>query len=454
MSQQTSRREFLGQSTGTALGAAAAGGRALGANDRLRAAVIGVKGRGRVHMNCIQSMASEKVELAAICDVDETVLAERAAEFEKLSGRRIATHTDLRRVIEDRSIDLVFLATPTHWHGLAGVWSLEAGKDAYIEKPLAHNVVEGRKLVEAARKHQRIVQHGTQCRSSPEILEGVEKLKSGVIGEVFFAKGIGYKWRPSTGKAKPGNPPPSLHYDLWLGPAAWKPYSENHLHYNWHWFWETGNGDMGNIGVHGLDLIRLALGLNEHPVKVQGMGGHFMYDDDREAPDYQTVAFQFANRRLTVSYEVRSGQTNTEAGLGDPNGFPFKLGSIKRDAQAVVFIGKEGYMLFPDYNSYHVFLGRERLPGPMRVGEGDPFSDLPHFRNFVKAVRSRKESDLTAGVQEGHLSAALCHLGNIATRLGTTLTFDPAKECFRNNAAADHLLARNYRKPYTLPERV
>jgi predicted dehydrogenase len=266
MPTEESRRKFIRRTGGLALSSAAVSSRVLGANDRLRAAVIGVKGRGRVHMNCIHKMAGENVELAAIVDVDETVLGERAAGFEKLSGARPTAHTDLRRVLDDKSIDLVFHATPTHWHGLAGLWTLQAGKDAYIEKPLAHNVVEGRKLVEAARKHARIVQHGTQCRSSPEILEGIEKLKAGVIGEVFLAKGIGYKWRPSIGRAKAQDPPRTLHYDLWLGPAAWKPYSENHLHYNWHWFWDTGNGDMGNIGVHGLDLIRLGLNLTECPV--------------------------------------------------------------------------------------------------------------------------------------------------------------------------------------------
>jgi hypothetical protein len=179
-----------------------------------------------------------------------------------------------------------------------------------------------------------------------------------------------------------------------------------------------------------------------------------MYEDDREAPDYQSVWFQFANRKLRVGYEIRSGHTNTEAGMGDPNILPFKLGSLKRDAQGVIFIGREGHMVFPDYNSYHVFLGRDREPGPERVGEGDPFSDLPHFRNFLKAVRSRRSSDLTADVSEGHMSASMCHLANIATRLTRSLDFDPKTERFRNDPEADRLLGRSYRKPYQLPVKI
>jgi predicted dehydrogenase len=446
--ENRNRREFIGRSA-AALGAAAGG--ALGANDRVRVVIVGVGGRGRAHIHSIHEIAGDNVELAAICDVDEKFLQLRAAECEKLLGRKIAVHTDLRRVLDDRSIDAVIHATPTNWHGLAGVWTLQAGKDAYIEKPLAHNVAEGRKLIEATRKYRRIVQHGTQCRSSPGILEGVAKLKAGVIGEVFLAKGIGYKWRPSIGRARPQDPPSTLHYDLWLGPAPWKPYAENHLHYNWHWFWDTGNGDMGNIGVHGLDLIRMALDLEDHPTTIQGMGGHYMYDDDREAPDCQSVWFQFAGRKLMVGYEVRSGNTNTEAGLGDPHLFPFRLGRAKRDAQGVVFVGREGIMLFPDYTSYHVFFGPDRKPGPHGAGEGDPLANVPHLRNFFQAVRSRKESELTANVEEGHRSAALCHLGNIATRLRSTLTFDPRKERFAGNPEADRLLGRTCRKPYVMP---
>lgn len=441
-----SRRELI---AGSALTFAPAF-QARGANDRLRAAVIGVKGRGRVHMNCVHKLAGENIELAAVCDPDETVLQQRAADFEKLSGKRIAAHTDMRRLLEDKSIDVVFHATPTHWHGLGALWTLEAGKDAYVEKPLAHNLVEGRKLVEAARRHKRIVQHGTQCRSGEEILEGIEKLRQGVIGEVFLARAVSYKWRPPIGKPKPQDPPKTLHYDLWLGPAAWKPYSENHVHYNWHWFWETGNGDMGNIGVHSLDIIRLGLNLTEHPTRVYSTGGRFMYDD-RDTPDYQAVHYEFAGRKLMVSQEVRNGITNTEAGCGDLDRFPFRLGPNKTDAQGVIFIGREGYMVIPDYTSYHVFLGQQRKPGPKRSGTGDPFPDTPHIANFLKAVRSRKESDLAAPVLEGHLSAALCHLGNIAYRVGRPLTFDPKTERCVGDPEANRLLGRAYRKPFVLP---
>ena len=363
----------------------------------------------------------------------------------------MAAVSDMRHLLDDKSIDALIHSTPTNWHALGGIWTLQAGKDAYIEKPLALTLWECQKLEEAAHKYNRIVQHGTQCRSSPEILEAMSLLKEGVIGEVYLARGMGHKYRPGIGPVKPEAPPATLNYDMWRGPASMKPYSANQVHYNWHWFWDTGNGDLGNLGVHGLDVMRMAMGLDEYPEKVQSMGGNFVFHDAKETPNFQSSVFRYKARNVMLEYSIRNGYSNGEGGMGES--IPFTLGD-KRDSHALIVFGSEGYMLLPDYISYYVHLGRDRELAKKRVGTGPPESNIPHLRNFLQAIRTRKNSDLNAGVETARRSTALCHLANIAYRVGRTLRVDPGSGVIMGVPEAASLAKRTYRAPFSVPEKV
>jgi predicted dehydrogenase len=442
------RRDFLLTSA-----AAAAAQRVRGANDRLRVAVVGIRGRGQSHIDAFHQLASENVEIAALCDAEQSVLEQRATAYERKSGRKVGQYGDMRRVLDDKSIDAVGFATPNHWHALCAVWACQAGKDVYVEKPGTHVFSEGQKIIEAAVKYKRIVQHGTQNRSSPAIVEGIEKLKQGVIGRVYMARGVAFKLRAPVGAMKTGKVPPGLNWDQWIGPAPMVPYSPNRhdrpAGQSWHMFWDYGNAELGNQGVHELDIIRWGLGLDTHPSKIACMGGKFVHPDDAyDAPQVQAVMYEYAGRDLLVSFETRSGFTNTEAQMGAE--FPFL---DHQNVVGVIFVGTEGYMIMPDYSSYHTFLGKQRKPGPSRIGAGD-ITDLPHFANFVKAVRSRKPEDLAAPPRELHHSAALAHFANIALRTGRMLEFDAATNRFKGDEEANRLLTKQYRAPYTMPENV
>jgi len=444
----TSRRQFLQASPLFLAPAFLPGG--LAANNRIRVGIAGLNGRGFALLRSLLEIgADSNVEVAALCDVDAEVLAKRAAACEKLNrGRRVTAVGDMRRMIEDPSLDAIVHATPTNWHALGAVWTMQAGKDAYVEKPLALTLGEGRLVAEAARKYGRMVQHGTQCRSSPEILEAMSLLREGAIGDVYLVRGIGHKYRPSIGPLKQEPPPATLNYDLWRGPAPMKPYSANQVHYNWHWFWDTGNGDLGNLAVHGLDVARMALGLDGPPDQVQSLGGNFVFHDAKETPNFQTSVFRYRQRNVMLEYSIRNAYSNSEGGMGES--IPFTLGD-KRDSHAVIIYGSEGYMLLPDYISYYIHLGRDRKLAKQRIGTGaaDPVGF--HLQNFLQAMRSRKPADLTADVEEGRKSAALCHLANIAYRVGRTLTVDPATEEIAGDAAASALATRAYRQGYELP---
>lgn len=420
------RRTFL------LAGAAAAGGKLSGQNspnDTIRVAVLGVNGRGRDHIEGFQKL--KNVEVAVLCDPDRNLAASRAAAFEKAYGRAVRTETDLRRVFDDRTIDAVSIATPNHWHALATIWACQAGKDVYVEKPGSHNVFEGRKMVEAAAKYNRIVQHGVQLRSSPAIQEAVSKLREGLIGKLYMARAIIFRWRPSIGR-RPSEPvPPQLDYNLWLGPAAERPFSRRWVHYNWHWHWDFGNGEIGNQGVHETDMCLWGLDVGL-PRFITASGGKFLFDDDKETPEILTATFVYPEQNKYIEVAVRHWCTNEENGVGVGN----------------IFYGSEGYLVIKGYNHYETYLGQKRQPGPSRTEGGD------HYANFIQAVRSRSCSLLNAPIETGHLSSALAHLGNIAYRLGRRLEFDPAQERFVGDEEADRLLTRNYRKPFVVPEKV
>jgi predicted dehydrogenase len=404
--------------------------RKASANSRVRVAVLGVNGRGKDHIAGIQR--TEGAEVVTLCDPDLAVANKRAAEFQERYGRKPQVVQDLRNVFDDKSIDAVTVATPNHWHSLAAIWACQAGKDVYVEKPASHNIFEGRKLVEAAKKYNRIVQHGVQLRSSEALQEGVQLLRAGKIGNVYMARGLVFRWRPSIGNSPNGQPPETLNYDLWTGPAQMRPFSKRLVHYNWHWHWDYGNGDVGNQGIHETDMCMWGLGIDKLPSKITSMGGKFLFDDDKETPEVLTSTYLYPAEKKMIQFEVRHWCTNTEDGVGVGN----------------IFYGSEGVMLVKGYDTYEIYYGQKREPGPKRKGGGS------HYANFIKAVQSRKTSDQNGPVETAHLSSALAHLGNIAYRLERVLKFDPVAETFIGDEQADAMLTRNYRAPYVVPEKV
>ncbi len=431
------RRDFL-RTTGAAAGAVALTGTLRSAqsspNDTIRMGIIGLRGRGNSHLRGFEGVPG--VEVVALCDVDEAILAGRKAEHEKRTGRSIATYTDLRKMFDDTSINAVSIATPNHWHSLAGIWAMQSGKDVYVEKPLSHNVWEGRQLVRTARRHQRMCQHGVQGRSSPAIREAIQHLRDGVIGDVYMAKGLCYKWRNTIGRKPDAAAPSGVHYDTWLGPAPDRPFSENRFHYNWHWHWDYGNGDIGNQGVHEMDLARWGLGVGL-PKKISSLGGRFLFDDDKEVPNTQLASFYYPEENRMLVFEVRHWITNYEGSFGNPGG----------NNVGVIFYGSEGIMTLK-YFEYRVFLGRKHEPGPSGGGAGS------EWKTFIAGVRSRRISDLGTDVEDGHLSSSLCHLANISYRLGRTIDFDPKTERCPNDGEADRMLSRPYRSPFVVPAEV
>jgi predicted dehydrogenase len=381
------------------------------------------------------------VEIAAVCDIDESVLNARLGEIEKATGRRPAGYSDYRKLLDDKSIDAVSIATPNHHHTLQTIWACQAGKDVYVEKPCSHDMFESRQIAAAARKYQRMVQHGTQQRSSIG-REAVQKMREGLIGDLYMARGLCFKRRDTIGRTPVSAVPKGVNYDLWLGPAPARDFAANRFHYNWHWFWDYGNGDLGNQGVHQLDMARWALGV-KYPTKVSATGGHFMFDDDQETPNTLVANFEFQDgvAKKMISFEVRHWITNHEAGIDEP-----KPGNTV----GTVLYGSNGYLAVwdEDHSKYHSFLGREQTPGPSGSGVGE------HWGNFIAAVRSRKQSDLTAPIEEGAISTALMHLANISYRVGRTVHFDAATYSCTGDTEANGLFRRVYRKPFEVPEQV
>jgi predicted dehydrogenase len=397
----------------------------LGANDTIRVAVIGVNGRGKSHYNGFQEIPNVKV--TTFVDPDIEVANERAKDFESKYGHRPNIVQDMRKVFDDKQIDVVGIATPNHWHALATIWACQAGKDVYVEKPGTHSIPEGRSMIAAARKYNRIVQHGVQLRSSEAIQEAVQKLRDGVIGDVYMARAVIFKWRPKLETFPNEAPPKTLDYDLWVGPAKYRPYSKNHVHYNWHWTWDFGNGEIGNQGVHELDMLQWGLGV-KLPTRVGAMGGKFLWKDRRETPELMTTLLEFGKEGKYAEIAVRFWCTNHEAG-----------------ANGNLFYGSEGYMAIDGYTKYQVFLGKDRKPGP--TGN----APAKHFENFIAAVRSRKTADQNGPVESAHYSSALAHVANIALRRGAILDFDPDNERFVNDEKANAMIADPYRKGFVVP---
>jgi predicted dehydrogenase len=453
LNEDVSRRDFLKRSMGTTV-AGTAGLWGVnpawqGANDRVRVAVVGIHGMGESHIRGYASLPG--VEVAALCDVDENLFEERIKKhFSDQGRRRPKLYTDIRKLLEDRDIDAVSIVTPNHWHALAAIWSIQAGKHVSVEKPCCHNFFEGRKLVEASKKYNVVVQDGAEQRSNPCGQSMAQFLHGGGLGEVYLAKGICYKWRDTIGHAPDEPVPPGVHYDLWLGPAPKRPFSRNRFHYNWHWNWEYGNGDMGNQGVHEMDIARWGLNVTL-PTRVCAIGGHVMFDDDQNTPNVLMALFEFpsgeggGDKKKILQFEVRHWMTNREISLGAAQQNQYMVSS--ENTVGNLFYGSRGYMV-KTVEQWQTFLGKEQAPGPSGKGEGN------HYSSFILAIREANPRRFNKSIEEGFYSCALVHLANISYRLGRSLNFDPAAMCFFNDNEANSLLTREYRQPFVVPDKV
>jgi predicted dehydrogenase len=435
MLDNANRRDFLKvSSAGIAAAAVLSTPRpsvAKSANDKLVVGVIGTGSRGR--WDAGNFLKVPNVELAYVCDVDENrrVLAAKTLGVD--SSRVV---TDMRKILDDKAVDAVIIATPDHWHSPAAILACEAGKHVYVEKPISHNIREGRLLVETAKRTKRLVQHGTQPRSTAMLIQAMQQMREGLIGDVLVAKCWNIQRRRGIGRQQPSEAPAGLDYANWVGPARMVPYQANRCHDGWHWWYDFGTGDMGNDGVHDVDYCRWGLGVTTHPTRITAMGGKYVFDDDQEFPDTQQVTFEYpgdgkpGSKRLFI-YEQRLWSTNYPHNTDSGAEFYGTKGQL--------FLSRRGKIELRNAKNAVVDLG-------IKPEKQD---DEAHVRNFCEAVRGAVP--LNADALVGHLSASLCHLGNIATRLGRTLTFDPQKEQFVGDSEANALVGREYRQHWATP---
>ncbi len=425
----TPRRTFLKQS---AVIATAMNPTVISAEqvEVLPIALIGCGGQGTNLLTNFLKIPG--LQFQYVCDPDEK-RAKSAADRVMKSGQNAPKIvSDLRRVLEDPKIQAVIVATPDHWHAPASILACESGKHVYVEKPCSHNILEGRLLVESTSRNKRIVQHGTQSRSMELIRHSISHLHQGIIGKVLFAKAFNIQKRADIGHAKPSSPPEGFDYDLWTGPAPKVPFQSNRHHYTWHWWHDFGTGDMGNDGVHELDIARWGLGVTSHPNRVAAVGGKYYFDDDQQFPDTQNVLFEYkpdskSSDPKQLMFEMRIWSPySPDQGIDNGN----------------MFYGTEGWMLLSKKGIVKVFDKKNKeieLPGKPEAHES-------HQLNFIEAIRNKRS--LSAPIDIGHISASLCHLGNISTRLGRSLEFNPAKEIFDNDIEANTLLTRKYREAH------
>jgi predicted dehydrogenase len=471
---KNSRRGFI-KTTATGAAAVLAGGilpgfsarsygRIIGANEKINIAVAGIRSRGGYYYGGTGHTANytkiKDSRVVALCDVDENLFPIETEQIVKLGGDKPKTVVDFRDLLDDKDIDAVSIATPDHWHALQTIWACQAGKDVYIEKPLSWSLEEGRKMVEAARKYNRIVQVGTNFRSNRITQRAIQLLQNGIIGDIYMGRATVFGHRRSIGRVADSPVPEGVNWDLHRGPAPMIPFNTNHFHYNWHWYWDTATGEFGNNGVHYIDRIRVAMKKEEHPVKVSCSGGFYAYDSDQEVPNLQVGTFEYADGTI-IELEVRSLYT-------------------PKEEESIIFFGTKGYALLgaDRFKTFVTESGQNltkadeqssKKPGELQSMEltwdnldPDPVREEYekskieyHFVNFVDCVKSRKREGLIAEVEGGHLSTALSHLGNIAYKTGRKLTFDGKAERFVKDGEADSYLSRReYRKPYVLPQKV
>lgn len=474
------RRTFLKGSVAAfgasfAIGGTKSSGRILGANEVVRVGVAGLKGRGAAHISAFTGMKDAQVTY--LIDPDTRTFGSRLKTVKERGGNTPKTVQDIREALDDKELDAIAIVTPNHWHALMTIWGCQAGKDVYVEKPSSHNVHEGRVAVEAARKYDRIVQHGTQSRSIQRWAQVAEIAKQGKLGKLLVSRGLCYKPRNSIGVQPNSKPPSELDYDLWLGPALAHPFNANYVHYNWHWFWPFGNGDIGNQGVHQMDIARWMIPGATLPKSVMSLGGRFGYEDQGETPNTELTVMDFGETKLV--FEVRGLETDEYHGVKVGNILHFEGGIVTNDA------------FYPEGQ-------KEKAELPKVEASRGPGGNN-HFANFIAAVKSREKNDLNADILEGHYSSALCHLANISYRLskavpfntqsrpfgdcevmaetfdrtrehlaegnglkldeleyqlGPSLTFDPKSERFVDAPDADQLLTGAYRAPFVVPEKI
>jgi predicted dehydrogenase len=433
------RRDFI---MTTAAVASTTSSMLASANNTVRMAVVGCGGRGMSHVNAWTTLPN--VELAALCDVDQSHLDKYVKAVTDKGKKKPDTYGDLRKLLEDKNIDAISIASPNHWHTLQAIWGMQAGKDVYVEKPCSHNIFEAQQIVHAARKYDKIVQMGSQSRSSVALKDAVQRMGAGELGEVYMTRALCFKRRDTIGKTPVSDVPAGVDYDMWTGPAPKRQFSKNRFHYNWHWMWDTGNGDLGNQGIHEVDISRWGLGV-KFPTKVTAMGGKYMFDDDQETPNTITASLEFdvAGKKKLMVFDVRHWMSNHEAGIEEGLG---RTGKKDPNTIGNIFYGSKGYLAIDNYTKYSSWMGVDQTPGPAMSKGGD------HFLNFIEAVRSRKRGDLNAEIEEGAASTICMHLANISYRVGRTLHFDEKTMSCIGDHEANKLFTRDYRKPYVVPK--
>ncbi len=477
---QLTRRSFLAT---TALATTIAPwSRVLGANSDVRVAVIGANTIGKTHLKGFPLIPG--VRVVGVCDVDSEILGSSAAAFEKINGP-IKKYRDLREVFDDPGVDAVVVGTPNHWHALATIWACQAGKDVYVEKPCSYNIWEANQMIKAAEKYNRIVQVGIQRRSIGFMQDWLKELREGALGKINSVRALFYSRRQSIGRPTPGEKPPaSVDHNLWCGPAPLE-LNRAKYHYDWHWFWETGNGELGNNGPHVLDLARTAIGANEFPKNVWSLGGRFGWDDNGETPNSHIIYYGYEPAPIIMEIRNLPAKADTKE-----NNLYRGLGvGIVVDCEEGSYVGFDKGTVY------------DKSGKAVREIKGDVGGDggrQNHRVNFIEAVRSRDASKLNCNVPQGHLSSSLCHLGNISHRLGAMTTiaagnekiqsdavfgdsgkrlvehlvandispektniqlgaaleFDPIKQVFPGSAEANALIKRTYRAPFIVPEDV
>lgn len=457
MMKSTSRRFFLGAAT------AAAATRVWGANDRLNVAIVGLGGRGSSHLKIYSKLPEARV--VGLCDVNQAAREKAQATLLKNTGEKAKEFEDMRQAFADPEVQAVSIATPNHWHALAAIWAMRAGKDVYGEKPACYNIYEGQKMLEVARSTNRMLQIGSQHRSTPFKMRAMEALHGGLIGDIYLSKGLCFKRRASIGHQPDGPTPPGVNWDLFLGPAPMRPFNPLRFKYNWHWFWDTGNGDIGNQGVHEIGIARWGLGDPQWPETAFAQGGKYAYQDDQETPNTLLASYKYGPRELV--FEVRGLLTGAEGTpVARKGGAPAEGASAPSTSAPIttvpskgaplnimvgnLFYGTEGWAAMSD-GGFQAFKGESNeLVADERPerGSGSDATSL-HMQNFLAACRSRNYKDLHDEIGNAYLSASLCHLANISYRVGRKLTLSPGPK-FVNDAEAERMLTRNYRKPYVV----
>ncbi len=479
-----SRREFASRLAVAAAGAAIGGdllgstvhaaphinSRILGANDRVIIASVGIRGQGNALKRGFARL--KNVEHKTLCDIDANLADSRIHDdrLKDVATFKPGFQQDLRKVLDDKDIDAIVIAIPNHWHALATIWGLQAGKHVYVEKPASHTVWEGRQMVEAANHYKKVVQVGTMNRSRPAVRNAIKFLQDGGIGKVYMARGLCFKPRPAIGKYPDGPMQPGekfaltidshmyeptydaaylakVDYDMWLGPAPKREFNRNRFHYNWHWHWDYGNGDTGNQGPHQFDIARWGLGKQEHPAKIRSIGGYFgQQPTSQETPDMQTALFEYADGTI-LEFSTRGEATNDEGTQ--------RIGNL--------FYGTKGWLWIDgDGRKWQSYMGLknekgqgEDLQASGTGGGSDPnvltSIEFPHYQNFIDAIRAGDPKLLTCDILEGHLSATLPHLANVSYQVGRALVFDGKTETCVDDKDANKLLTREYRKGFEVP---